>query len=157
VFVMGGERLYGKVDQVPGRCYVATLFIHFFFLPLAPERSFLVFEDSLRSEIHFPHIFNHTFRGIPLRFNIKSWLFAWARTLLVAIAVLTFVGPLSLVVGRIQGQFACPWDQLGLIAVDCLTVGGACIALVRLSYRLSRAPPARAQRLLRLARSREQN
>lgn len=46
IFVVYGERTYGKVDRVPGECYVTTVFFHLFFLPVAPLRSYIVVEGS---------------------------------------------------------------------------------------------------------------
>lgn len=41
-----GDKLYGKIYQVPGVCYVATVFFHFWFLPIWPMRSYIVFEGE---------------------------------------------------------------------------------------------------------------
>jgi hypothetical protein len=46
VIIIFGERTYGKVDRVPGVCYVITVFAHLNFLPLAPARSYIVLEGT---------------------------------------------------------------------------------------------------------------
>ena len=41
-----GRRLYGKVDEVPGVCHVATPFFHINLIPLIPFQSVVVYGDS---------------------------------------------------------------------------------------------------------------
>jgi hypothetical protein len=42
--VIWGENYYGKVDRIPGVCHVRTRFLHFWFFPLVPTRSYLIQE-----------------------------------------------------------------------------------------------------------------
>lgn len=46
MFVIFGEKLFGMVHQVPGVCYVATVFFHIFFFPIAPFRTYIVVHGS---------------------------------------------------------------------------------------------------------------
>jgi hypothetical protein len=81
VIIFGINRLFGRTDRIPGLLFVATAFLHVFFIPLIPMGTYLVMEKDDEWE-HF--------RGIRIPFSIKSLLYAWGR----AIAVLTipFVG-----------------------------------------------------------------
>ena len=58
-----GERLYGKVDRLPGVFYVATMFSHLGFIPIWPRGTYLVIDGS-EDEKAFGGM---TFRGIPIR------------------------------------------------------------------------------------------
>ena len=70
-----GTRWCGKVDRVPGLCYVRTRFFHLQFVPLIPLASYLLIEGTNEE------------RGVPIPLSIKSILTAWIRTALVGIAV----------------------------------------------------------------------
>jgi hypothetical protein len=49
-----GRGLYGKVDQVPGLFYVATLFTYENLFPMVPIRSYLIFEGDSDRGIRLP-------------------------------------------------------------------------------------------------------
>jgi hypothetical protein len=67
-----GNALFGRVDKVAGGLfYVGTVFIHIFFIPLLPLRSFIVRRDK--------DVWIAGFRGVPITLSPKSVLFAWAR------------------------------------------------------------------------------
>ncbi len=46
MFVVYGTRLYGRVDMIPGLCYVATRFFHIFWIPIIPLGSQIVVEED---------------------------------------------------------------------------------------------------------------
>jgi hypothetical protein len=57
MYIHAGERLFGKVDRVPGLFHVRTLFFHINFIPLRPLGSRLIPEDrriSIESGIDLP-------------------------------------------------------------------------------------------------------
>ncbi len=73
-----GKRFYGTVDRVPGMFYVATLFLHIFWIPLLPVGTWVCALES--SE--------HTFgRSKRIRLSVRSLLMAWTRFFLIAVAV----------------------------------------------------------------------
>lgn len=74
MIVIWGNRLYGKVDQVPGRCHVATRFFHLYFIPLIPLGSYVVgkgYEEE----------------GLPIDLSAKSVCAAWMRASFVIMSV----------------------------------------------------------------------
>ncbi len=125
--IIYGKGLFGKVDSVRGVFYVATNFLHIFYVPVVPWGSWLVFDDSpgLR-------VFDSSWRGIPLgRVGWKSIGMAWLRG---ALCVLTggaaFVGVTT--VAAVSLSKGAPY--LGLALLSALVVG--------FTYRLGRATPA---------------
>ena len=44
MIVHGGWRPYGAIRRVPGVAHVATVFLHFWWIPIAPVRSYIVIE-----------------------------------------------------------------------------------------------------------------
>src|SRR4029077_7836611 len=78
-----GYHLYGKVDQVPGKFFVATLFLHVTFMPVLPKKSYLVRvgDEGVLS-----------FSGIAIPFSWKSVAYAYLRFLLVIFLLLFFGG-----------------------------------------------------------------
>jgi hypothetical protein len=129
--IVAGTRLYGKVDQVPGLFYLATEFVHVQFVPIGPTRSYLILEGADR--------------GARIGLSGKSILFAYIR------AFLVIVGGSVLAIGIIGG-IHCLGDKamraegLGMV-LALFAVGGVCLLLFFLSYRLSRPSPLRAYRL----------
>jgi hypothetical protein len=66
--VIWGSGLYGKVDEVPELCHVATRFGHLYYIPLLPLGSYAVFEKN-----------GDDFSGAALPLSFKSILVAWLR------------------------------------------------------------------------------
>jgi hypothetical protein len=128
MIVFWGERLYGKVDQIPGLFYVGTKFFYFQFIPLFPVRSYLVFVG-------------HEDRGVPIGLSWKSVLFAYLRVIFVLIAALA--AGIALVVFLKVGKHQDPWRVGGVPAGLSVLL----ILLTLLSYRLSRAGALRALKL----------
>ena len=87
MFVIWGERFYGKVDQVPGVCHVATLFGHFFWFPLFPLRTYVVADESMRRvkhEAHYGlvHETSYGFAGVRIPMSARSVLVGYLRAVL---------------------------------------------------------------------------
>jgi hypothetical protein len=84
-----GTNLYGRVLNVPGVLYVATVFRHVAFIPLAPITSWIVLEQpGLRSFFRA----NTQWQGLQLAIPVwRSVFAAWSRTALVLFALWHFV------------------------------------------------------------------
>jgi hypothetical protein len=128
MIVMHGERLYGKVDHVPGLFYVATRFFYLQYIPLIPIGSVLILEGTEK---------DGNFQGARIPFSVKSMLVAWLRTGLVIGGVcLAFAG-----IAVIGDQHDLS-EGLGLIAA-----GIGMWVVMWLSYRWLRARVPRALEL----------
>ena len=97
-----GRKLYGVVDVVPGRFYVATAFYHFYYFPLLPVQSYVLYESSDPEEEYF---------GAPMELRWKSVLFGYLRPLLVCGGVLAALGGIISISTNEQLTF------LGLVAL----------------------------------------
>jgi hypothetical protein len=98
--IIWGSGMYGKVDEVPGVCHVATRFGHLYYVPLIPLGSFAVISQD-----------GDNIQGASLPLSFKSILTAWLRAaLILAGAVLVIVG-------------------ITTAAADSLLAGGLTIAL----------------------------
>lgn len=127
MFIALGTRLYGKVDRVPGLLHVATRFFYFQYIPLVPLESVIVREDLRKAED----------KGVALRLNGKSVLFAWLRAGLV-------FGSICLA-GAGLGRSV---ERGGILnAGGLLVLAGLLFAAFRFSYRLTRAGIPRALEL----------
>jgi hypothetical protein len=128
MLVIWGTGRYGKVDRCPGLFHVVTSFAHFWLVPLAPIRSYVV---------------THGGESVKIELSWKSVLFAYLRTALIlfgTIAVL-FVPPFV---------WACvirPDTLAVTLAVTSALVTIGCWLGFFLSYRFSRPSPERAVRL----------
>jgi hypothetical protein len=89
MFITAGEKLYGRVDRVPGRFYVATPFLFFCEIPIFPGRSYLILEGTQVD----PTIFRKgSFAGYSIYWSFRSILMAWFRALL---ALLSLAGAIA--------------------------------------------------------------
>ncbi|MBY0456035.1 MAG: hypothetical protein K2V38_01715, partial [Gemmataceae bacterium] len=77
--IITGEKAYGKVDRVPGLCYVVTMFAHLNFIPLFPLRSYIVIEGSEEGD---------QFRGKQVAISVKSMAAGYARAWLGLVALI---------------------------------------------------------------------
>lgn len=120
MIIIYGERSYGKVDRVPGVCYVLTVFAHLNFLPLFPLRSYIVLEGTESGG---------EFRGKQIGISVKSMLAGYVRVWLGAVALvaggITGVG----MYGAAQGLGLGAWVPVALVAAAAcgllsLFVGG---------------------------------
>src|SRR4051812_32568123 len=95
-----GERLFGRVDRVPGLFCVATMFFHVNFVPLCPLRSYLVVEGSEQGD---------GFKGVRIPLRFKSILAGYLRGWLGAAAVFT-----GLVSAFAMTSFYVPFEGVGI-------------------------------------------
>lgn len=65
-----GTHLFGQVYRVPGLYYVSTMFFHVNYVPLFPQRSYLVMEGSEKNE---------RFQGVQIPLSLKSVLAGYLR------------------------------------------------------------------------------
>jgi len=81
--IVFGEEVIGKIDQVPGVCYVATKFFHIQHLPLYPIESYVVVEGTDTGK---------SFRGVEIPLEPRSVLMGYLRgwSALAAICCLVF-------------------------------------------------------------------
>jgi hypothetical protein len=121
-----GRWLYGKVDQVPGLFYVATMFAYINLFPMSPVRSYLIFEVD-------------TEQGVRLPLQRKSVLIAYLRGIGFGIA------PFSL---ALAGLFFFAWcmrlHDYGLAASLWLSLSALLPVLAVASYWMTSASRARA-------------
>jgi hypothetical protein len=130
VIVIFGERMYGKVDRVPGVCYVITIFMHLNFIPLIPVRSYIVVEGTEEGG---------EFRGKQVSVCLKSVLAGYIRV---------WCGAIMLIAGVIAGvaimkllnpqQFLAVGAMAfaGIGAILCLFVGGKFGAVVQVGVHI---------------------
>lgn len=69
IFIFG-NRLFGKVDEVPGLGHVATKYFHIDYLPLFPTESWFVLEQN-----------GNQWRGVRIPLSAKSVLIGWGRAI----------------------------------------------------------------------------
>lgn len=80
--VIWGSGMYGKVDEVPGVCHVATRFGHLYYVPLIPLGSFAVISQN-----------GDDIQGASLPLSFKSIITAWLRAaLVIGGAILVIMG-----------------------------------------------------------------
>jgi hypothetical protein len=70
-----GLRLFGRVDEVPGRFYVATEFYHVQFLPVVPMQTYLVLRQDADG-----------WEGVKIPLCRKSLAVAWLRAAALVLA-----------------------------------------------------------------------
>lgn len=111
MFIIFGEKSYGKVDRVPGVCYVVTIFAHLNFLPLIPLRSYIVIEGTESGG---------EFRGKETSVSLKSAVAGYARAWFGLLAVVTgVIGGAELNIAAGARQFAGPVLVGLLFAAAC--------------------------------------
>jgi hypothetical protein len=131
--IIFGTRFYGKVDHLPGLCYVVTRFVHIWFVPLIPTESYLVLEGTESGG---------NFRGLPISMSLKSVLNGWLRggcfLGIVGGLIATFVTLIRLSEDRPDFM-----DVIG-----CFGVFSAAVGLMVLSYKVfGKVSPQRAEEL----------
>lgn len=82
MIVIYGQKSYGKVDRVPGVCYVLTTFAHLNFIPLFPLRSYIVIEGTESGG---------EFRGKEISTCLRSAVAGYVRVWFGALAVIAGV------------------------------------------------------------------
>lgn len=107
MIIIFGEKSYGKVDRVPGVCYVVTIFAHLNFLPLIPLRSYIVIEGTESGG---------EFRGKEIPTSLKSTAAGYARVWFGLLAIVTgVIGGAELSIAAGARQIAGP-VLVGLMA-----------------------------------------
>lgn len=86
MILIWGSGMYGKCDEVPGVCHVATQFGHLWYLPLIPMGTYAIIEKHD----------DGSFNGAKIPFSFKSFLLGWFRAAaivgLISGACMTYVG-----------------------------------------------------------------
>ncbi|MCC5850604.1 MAG: hypothetical protein JJU29_21160 [Verrucomicrobia bacterium] len=85
MFIVFGNRVYGKVDQTSSGCHLATSFFHICFLPVIPLGSFIITQKH-----------GGQWSGIPVKLSSKSVLTAYLRGLFGAGILVLFLDLLFL-------------------------------------------------------------
>lgn len=75
-----GTEYYGKCDNIPGVCFVATSFFSVCYFPLVPLETHALFKVTYTQIL-----------GTPVAFSTKSFLLAWSRAALVLGLIIGFV------------------------------------------------------------------
>jgi hypothetical protein len=127
MLVIFGYSLFGRVDRVPGLFHVVTQFLHVYWMPILPKRSFLILETS-QSAGH----------AIPLPLNWKSVLFAWGRLFL----LLGGCAFLPCGIGLTLPDLPEKWRRV--VALAMLSLPVVSLSLIGVSYLLTRAKAPRA-------------
>ena len=131
--IIFGTRFYGKVDHLPGLCYIVTRFVHIWFVPLIPTETYLVLEGTESGG---------NFRGVPISMSLKSVVNAWLRAGcvlgIIGGIIASFVSLIRLSEGRADFM-----DVIGSLGVFVAAIG-----LMALSYKVfGKVSPQRAEEL----------
>jgi hypothetical protein len=135
MIVIHGSRLYGKVDQVPGLFYVATMFFYVQFIPLIPYQSFLILDSPKTAGQG---------RGVRIGLSGKSISFTWLRTACLIGGVILACCGLAAGVRWLDGRPG-PGQQQEFLILTGLAL--ACFLGFWASYRLAHARIPRALKL----------
>jgi hypothetical protein len=143
MLVIWGDKLYGKIHQVPGVCHVATVFFHFWYLPIWPMRSYIVFDgpeyiEGSPDDYGRVKITAYGFPGVRIPMSFRSVFMGYFRALLGVIIFYTFLAWTSS--PRKQNQ---PVEDT---LTDLALVAG-CLLLFWFSRLLTVASPAKAAAL----------
>jgi hypothetical protein len=131
MLIVFGQKRYGKVDHVPGLFYVVTEFFHFYYVPLIPLKSYVMFDVSAGAP---------PLQGTPISMNFKSVFMGWIRAILVC----------GFVFGLLVGgtEVVHYWENNQKTPVDAFLIPSAVAALSSFLYwlttRLTRASFERA-------------
>lgn len=85
MYIHFGDALYGRVDRMTNGTFVATVFLHVYFLPYIPHKSFVVVHDGARGSSFRMSDFADIFLGVEIPLSMRSVLAAYGR-------VLSFIG-----------------------------------------------------------------
>jgi hypothetical protein len=93
-----GDHLFGQIQRVPGLFFVSTMFFHINYVPLFPQRSYLVLEGSEKDE-HF--------QGVQIPLNLKSvfagYLRGWSGATAIFIGCAGVSAPVGVYIGMENG------------------------------------------------------
>jgi hypothetical protein len=143
-----GEKLFGRVYQVPGVCHVSTKCFHIFFFPVFPFRSYIIDECGVgeaKGLFHFGSIQESraSLRGVRIPLRLLSIVFAILRTVIGVFIFLFGIGATIPVLVGNDPNFALGTKPQ--LACTALTVGS--LLLFWFSRWVTRATPAKAARL----------
>lgn len=129
--VIFGHELYGQVDDVPGKCHVATRFFHLYYFPLIPTSTWVIQKGPAsiagEQQIHF---------------SWKSSCVGWLMAFLVVFGVTaTFRSGLNLYIGFPGVDPVYAWFEF---TTSVLSISVWLLFL----FRPLRASPERAYELL---------
>jgi hypothetical protein len=134
VIIIFGQRRCGKVDEVPGLCYVQTQFVHVYYVPLIPTTSYIVLAGSESGS---------GFRGVKTSLSLKSVLVGWVRTGAVLATIGGIIGAVAYGIALADSQSAEALE--GLIMTVSLAVGA--VGVYWITTRFGRAGYQRALEL----------
>lgn len=129
-----GQTMCGRVDQVPGACYVATRFFHLYYIPLIPLSSWVIVQGSENSS---------GFKGQQIPMSLKSVMFGWLQAYLIVFGLISSVRG-AIQIAELQQKGMNPFNgELTLVlGVLCL------IVWVLFKFRPLRAQTDRANEML---------
>ena len=128
-----GQTVCGRVDYVPGTCYVATRFFHLYYVPLIPLSSWVIKQGTENST---------GFQGQQIRLNGKSVLCGWLQAFLVVFGLFTSIRGAFMLAGHLQ------MPNNATDGAFKLTLGLMCLAAwVLFTFRPFRAGQERADEL----------
>jgi hypothetical protein len=108
MIIIWGQKLYGRVDRVPGHFYVATRFFHLWYIPLIPLGSWIVLEGTEAGD---------GWRGASIGVSLKSTLFGWFRGACIVFAIAAVFMSVIL-----KGQQRPDWWRLLIPAATAATL-----------------------------------
>jgi hypothetical protein len=113
MLIISGQKLCGRVDHVPGKCYVKTRFFHFYYVPLIPLSSWVIEQGTEKPT---------GFRGQQIPMSLKSVLIGWLHAGLVIFGALNCLAGARLILDHRQP----PNNVVGnsfklLLGILCLT------------------------------------
>ena len=135
-----GEKLYGKIYQVPGVCYVATVFFHLFFIPLGPSRSYVVLVGQTAPRIKPT---SSGVRGIRIPISSRSIVLGYLRGLLGFILFFVLVSIRFEVFDPIDKKKGTSTNAIVILA----SIAAGCVFLFLLSRWLTVASESKADEL----------
>jgi hypothetical protein len=126
--IIFGTNLYGKVDRVPGLCYVVTRFFHLWFFPLIPVQTYLILEAQGK-------------RGLAIPMSGKSVLIGWLRPACLVVLVISTAVTIAGLLDYVK------WDgEARLLLASAPWFCGSAL-LFGLSYLFGKVSPRRAVEL----------
>ena len=111
MLIVSGQKMYGRVDEVPRLFHVQTRFGHLWYLPLIPMGSYLMIYDKGKPA-----------GGIPLGFHFKSFAMAWLRTAML-IATVSFALGAIVWASDTRSKQSDVWWIFAALAVICASAG----------------------------------
>lgn len=132
MIIIWGSGMYGKCDEVPGICHVATQFGHLWYIPLIPTGTYAIIQKHD----------DGSFNGAKIPFSFKSFLLAWFRAAaivgLITGVCMTYVGfdvgngwiPLGITAG-ILGALIASYKLCGTASYERAKIIGKKLGLTR--------------------------